>query len=134
MNLLPDGTSSRLLFIAGIPHRDHIVCIHLVHWDGQLVSCLQQQPLKQVVLCTSEFAVMLYSTTQLKAIPSMLTHGCIHIGMSSIPVSGCVSIGSADSHTSQYVHACSAEHAEGNTECELSREVRPLSASQAAVP
>ena len=40
VDLLPDGTSSSLLFVTGIPHWDHIVSIHLVHRDGQPVPCL----------------------------------------------------------------------------------------------
>lgn len=43
VDLLPDGTSSSLLFVAGVPHWDHIVSIHLVHGNGKPVSRLQHQ-------------------------------------------------------------------------------------------
>ena len=33
MNLLPDGTSACFFLVAGLPDRDHIVCVHLMHGD-----------------------------------------------------------------------------------------------------
>ena len=42
MNLLPDGAGSSLLFVTSLPHGHGIVCVHFMHWYGQLILCLHE--------------------------------------------------------------------------------------------
>ena len=48
VDLLSDGAGASLLLVTGHPNRHHVVCVHLVHRNGQLVTRLEMK--EQVLL------------------------------------------------------------------------------------